>query len=397
MLNSLSGINGIGQRHGGCRRIHGCGAFGFPMATLIICPACETRYETAAVFPPEGRKVRCSKCGHVWQAKAVAQPEPPATGLKVVSKAPAPPKPLPSPAAKAAAAKVAPAAAVKPKPKPKVATVGTAMRGSGGVAAAPKPEPSLAERAAAAAAAAAAVQPDADFSADEDLAAQVERMNTEAAMAAEGVLPDEKPSGGGIFARLRKKTPAPVPAKAPVLPEEPTLPEEPAFSGVPESEAELAALAAGEVPEPVEGPSRVVAIGWLALILFVGLIIGTLVFAKSTVLSVLPGAQRLYGMFGASSVASGLTFADVRYGWSNEGGQSVLEIQGDVVNSSSSPVAVPQVVIALRDDKDNEISEWTTEPGADELAPGEHASFLRQIPSPPSNIRSVKVRFAKAN
>jgi predicted nucleic acid-binding Zn-ribbon protein len=90
----------------------------------------------------------------------------------------------------------------------------------------------------------------------------------------------------------------------------------------------------------------------------------------------------------------GLAFESLRYGWSNEGGQTLLEIQGDVVNSSSSTVAVPQVVIALRDEKGNEISEWTTETDADELAPGEHAAFLRQIPSPPSNVRSVKVRFA---
>src|SRR5680860_318561 len=38
------------------------------MATLIICPVCETRYEIKAAFPPEGRKVRCTKCSHVWQA-----------------------------------------------------------------------------------------------------------------------------------------------------------------------------------------------------------------------------------------------------------------------------------------------------------------------------------------
>jgi len=364
-------------------------AFGFPMATLIICPACETRYETSAVFPPEGRKVRCSKCGHVWQAKAVMQPEPAATGLKVVSKAPAPPKPLPSPPP-----------AVQPKPKAKPATVTTAMDGLAGMAAAAKTAQSLSKRAAAASAA--ALKPDADFTADEDLAAQVERMNTEAAMAAEGVLPDEKPSGGGIFARLRAKK-APTAAKAPELPvepafpPEPALPPEPAFADIPPSEAELAALAAGEAPPPVARRSRAVDMGWLVLFLFVGLIIATLIFAKSTVLSVLPGAQQLYGLFGAGSAASGLTFEDVRYGWSNEGGQTILEIQGDVVNSSSSPVAVPEVVIALRDDKDNEISEWTTKPGAEELAPGEHASFLRQIPSPPGNIRSVKVRLAKAS
>jgi hypothetical protein len=57
---------------------------------------------------------------------------------------------------------------------------------------------------------------------------------------------------------------------------------------------------------------------------------------------------------------------------------------------------VPTVIIALRDESGEEISEWTTEVGEDELAGGEHAPFLRQIPSPPSNVRSVKVRFAKA-
>ncbi len=346
------------------------------MATLIICPACETRYETAAVFPPEGRKVRCSKCGNVWQAKPVVAepvPVPVAPAVKVAAEKPftAPPPPPPPPPPKAV-------------PQPKPAPVNSGLGGLGGfagIAPAPRVEPSLSERMAAAVP---EPEPDADFGTDEDVAAQVERMNAEAEMAAEGVLPGEK--SPGIFARLRSKRGSkPAPA-APARPEASSVP------GVAPGEAELTALAAGE-PPPVEGPSRVLAMGWLALILFIALILGIFIFAKSTVLSVLPGAARLYG----SSGASGLTFEGVRYGWTNEGGQSVLEIQGDVVNATSSPVAVPQVVIALRDDKGEEISEWTTETGADELAAGEHAPFLRQIPSPPSNVRSVMVRFAKAN
>src|SRR3954447_9263590 len=86
------------------------------MATLIICPVCHTRYEIAAVIPPEGRKVRCSKCGHVWQAMAVvgaAKPAPvsvprPATGAGPRPPAPAEPRaapaaPEPAPAAPDAA------------------------------------------------------------------------------------------------------------------------------------------------------------------------------------------------------------------------------------------------------------------------------------------------------
>ena len=62
-----------------------------------------------------------------------------------------------------------------------------------------------------------------------------------------------------------------------------------------------------------------------------------------------------------------------------------------------SNMAVPTIVIALRDEKGEEISEWTTEVGSAELKAGEEAPFLRQIPSPPSNVRSIKVRFTQAN
>ena len=42
---------------------------------IITCPQCETRYTAdAASFPASGRKVRCSKCGHVWH-QAASEPE----------------------------------------------------------------------------------------------------------------------------------------------------------------------------------------------------------------------------------------------------------------------------------------------------------------------------------
>src|SRR5438552_9436523 len=45
-------------------------------AMIITCPQCETRYTAdAASFPASGRRVRCSKCGHVWH-QAAPEPEP---------------------------------------------------------------------------------------------------------------------------------------------------------------------------------------------------------------------------------------------------------------------------------------------------------------------------------
>jgi predicted Zn finger-like uncharacterized protein len=41
---------------------------------ILTCPECHTRYRAdAAQFPADGRKVRCARCGHVWQQ---SPPEP---------------------------------------------------------------------------------------------------------------------------------------------------------------------------------------------------------------------------------------------------------------------------------------------------------------------------------
>jgi hypothetical protein len=140
-----------------------------------------------------------------------------------------------------------------------------------------------------------------------------------------------------------------------------------------------------------------VALGWVLLLLIVAGVLGLFVFAPKEVTSVLPGAARLYDMLGVQVGTHGLALQGVRYGWTTDGGQTVLEVQGNVVNTGSATVTVPSVVIALRDEKGDEISEWTTEVGETELAAGEQAPFLRQIPSPPSNVRSLKVGFAKAD
>ncbi len=45
---------------------------------ILTCPACTTRYEVdPAKFPPEGRNVRCAKCGEVWHEMGLALPPEP--------------------------------------------------------------------------------------------------------------------------------------------------------------------------------------------------------------------------------------------------------------------------------------------------------------------------------
>ena len=49
---------------------------------ILTCPECQTRYRAdAAQFPAEGRKVRCAKCGQVWQQSS---PEPDPEPVRVM-------------------------------------------------------------------------------------------------------------------------------------------------------------------------------------------------------------------------------------------------------------------------------------------------------------------------
>jgi hypothetical protein len=256
---------------------------------------------------------------------------------------------------------------------------------------------------------------------EQDLAAQVARINADAM--AEPAEAPAKP--GGFFARFirgREKAPEPPPQEPSTISDaafgdasmgeesmtdasmgEEAMAEAGVGEGVGASMGETSmGLDAGlaEQAFPGEKPPRqkpsIVTIGWLVLALVVAVVIGTLAFAPSAVTSILPGASRLYALFGVSVGAQGLDFEDVRYTWTNNGGQTVLQVEGNVVKLTSSARTVPTLTIALHDADDEEISAWTTEIGAEQLGAGERAPFLRQISSPPSNVSSVKVHFAKA-
>jgi hypothetical protein len=279
-------------------------------------------------------------------------------------------------------------------------------------------------------------QGDAEFGTDDALAAQVARINAEARVPETGAPPPpeaEPAKPGGLFGKLmgKRSQPAPPPPPSDMAPPPPPPSEDTSF-GAPQDAAfgasgslptsQDAAFDAGFPDEGVQDPALAdpdlvaaafgesaskqtkgrkglptVAIGWGILALIVLIVAGMFAFAPATTVSILPGASRIYAMLGMPVGTEGLAFEGVRYGWTNAGGQTVLEVQGSVRNTGSATMAVPKVVIALRDENGDEISEWTTEAGAAELAAGEEAPFLRQIPSPPSNVRSLKVRFADAD
>lgn len=87
---------------------------------ILTCPNCDTRYSVdGSRFPPQGRTVRCAKCGHSWHQ--AAEVEPPAEADSAAEPVVAPVPEAPAPAAAGAAPSptraYAPAAAAPPEPR----------------------------------------------------------------------------------------------------------------------------------------------------------------------------------------------------------------------------------------------------------------------------------------
>jgi len=322
------------------------------MATVIICPSCGTRYEIAAVIPSEGRKVRCSKCSHIWQAR----PIPPMAEVPIAAPLPREePPPVPpempdfsgyAPEAPAEASfsttfeEVPPAA-----PKEKKGFYPPASNGRDGFAYESN------------------AQQDADFGEAGDLA-PLQPADGTAGPASEAAAPAQ---------------------------------EDAANFGDWESASPVQASAAPEIiPVPEAKSGRGTRMGWLLLILFLLGLAGFVLIAPKTVVSMLPGATRLYAALGMPLNSKGFAFQGVTYGFHQEGEETVLEVKGDILNLTDAPVKPPAVVVVLLDENGKELSQYTTAERDDLLGAGEAAPFLAEIASPPAEVRKLKVRFAKA-
>jgi hypothetical protein len=137
-----------------------------------------------------------------------------------------------------------------------------------------------------------------------------------------------------------------------------------------------------------------VAIGWGVLALLLILVVAFVAMAPKTVVSLLPGASRLYAMMGKPVNTLGITIENVDSAWNDQGPGRFLQVSGDVVNLTGEEVKAPTVVVSLFDEGGKELTQATAD--VLPLAPGARQSFSVQVPSAPDTVRNLEVSFAKA-
>lgn len=374
---------------------------------ILECPGCHTRYEIPVSIPEGGRKVRCAGCSHIWVARPgdefrLGEPEPfpEGAGHDVVF-----------------------------RDQDRMARAGEAAGGDEaafGEAAVPEagPEPQgSAPRDAEPDAFAAALAEAESEVADETGASETESDGSlpgeedfaETALEAEDagfepdpVLDETEPVDAGAGAENEAGSEAALepdvsqatdaaplndldagdevevfygdPAEAPALPEDPS----------PSGKVEI-----GKARRRRAFPGRVAA-GWLGLLAAVAGLGALAVGQRAEVVRMLPGTAWAFEAAGMPVNVRGLDFRDVAYSWETDAGQVVLEVHGDIVNITSADLAVPSLVLGLRDETEKEVYQWEEEVMGGSLAAGDSATFAIRIPTPPKSVKSVQVRFAKA-
>jgi predicted Zn finger-like uncharacterized protein len=149
-------------------------------------------------------------------------------------------------------------------------------------------------------------------------------------------------------------------------------------------------------PEPMaRGAMLAVVAGWVGLILVILVIGYSLVRYRQEISMIWPQSAGVYSSLGLKVNNRGIDFAHVDYHRESEDGQVVLAVTGTIVNDGDRELPVPQSVrVTLSDASNHELYHWNFTPNVQTLKPGQSATFLTRLSSPPAAASHLEVRFS---
>lgn len=139
-------------------------------------------------------------------------------------------------------------------------------------------------------------------------------------------------------------------------------------------------------------PRRVV-----GMLLFCGAIaLGALaVTFRTPIVARMPDLAGLFQLAGLDVNLRGLEFRDLRTFREMEDGSIVLVIEGTIANIEKQPMPVPAIRLALRSEDAQEIYAWTMEPRLRRLDVGGTTRFRTRLSAPPDLAADIQVRFVE--
>jgi len=310
---------------------------------ILTCPSCQTRYNVNPdAMSPSGRVVRCAKCGHQWIEQP---PRDMPLSVDLPAAVPLPPPPPPPPPAP----EPAPAPAVPPPPDvPPPSDIP-----SEGSFALPEEQDDEVEEDHDAG--------DIEAAAQEDFGSDSEAETEEGESEDDFDVPDIDNIEDFVARPPRR----------------------------PRGGRGRAAARGG-------GINVGAMIGWLALVLVIGAVVGGGFFAREKIVEIWPPASKLYEMvgLGPAKPGFGLDLKDIASSQVLEGDTPILVVKGVITNITDEIQAIPKLRGALLDAGRREIFNWTFASESNQLEPGEEADFSTRVPNPPAEARGLSVTFS---
>src|ERR1700759_4673805 len=124
-----------------------------------------------------------------------------------------------------------------------------------------------------------------------------------------------------------------------------------------------------------------------------GALVVALFVWRAEMVRLLPQSAGFYHLVGLDVNLRGLLFKDVKVTTETVEGKPVLVIEGVIVGESKKTVDLPRLRFSVRDAQGAEIYAWNTVLEQTRLKPGDQAFFKSRLASPPSEGRSIDVRF----
>lgn len=133
--------------------------------------------------------------------------------------------------------------------------------------------------------------------------------------------------------------------------------------------------------------------GWLIVVLVV-LLAASAVIGRNEIVAGFPASAPVYQKLGLPIIVElGLEFEDIKSSRLEEGGISVLVVEGAIVNVTSSDQPVPPIRITLLDKGGRQLQEELFRAKEQHLEPGAKTSFSGRVVVPADRARDFRITF----
>ena len=318
------------------------------VAMLIACPNCDTSYQVgAASIGAGGRSVRCVRCQRLWLVTEPAGRTP--------LPSPDTPEAIPDdPGINAAAT-----AAVDDQ-----AEAATRAEPSQDMATAPAEEPPAAD-------------PSAAWPETAPEPSAVSPHDDEATAAETPLLSNIRiPVFDAPPLRTMATDPVPPPVGAPPI-----------------TAHHIEARARRRMPSRPQRPREPSSMPLPLIILVLAAAVVALIGWRKPIVREVPQLASLYEAIGLPVNLRGVVFEGVRVSAGMHDSVPVLMVEGTIASVAGTPVEVPQLRFAMRNDAGAEVYTWTMTPGELILAPRANLPFRSRLAAPPAEGRDVELRF----